>query len=250
MDLPDGVQCTAVWPIGVLLRLQVGLEDRLQDQHRRHLHHPVPDRGDPQRPLLAIRLGDVHPPHRMRSIRSLLSSSASSSSHRSTPYASMSSNVWPSTPAAPPLALQQCVGERQHVPSVHLVVQRVEAIARAIPSLWHATPSAASEPYWRLLGSSPISRLSSLLASAFELRPLPSTGITRLPRYYGPLRHPRRPGLSLASVRLTVIARPPPGVSRVASDLPVSACRRHYPGGTDWASASLVLSQRRAAFPD
>jgi len=26
--------------------------------------------------------------------------------HRSLPYASMSSNVWPSTPAAPPLALQ------------------------------------------------------------------------------------------------------------------------------------------------
>jgi hypothetical protein len=35
-----------------------------------------------------------------------------------------------------------------------------------------------------------------------EPRPLPSTGITRLRRYYGPLRHPKRPGLSLAGVRL------------------------------------------------
>ena len=37
-----------------------------------------------------------------------------------------------------------------------------------------------------------------------ELRSLPSTGITRLQRYYEPLRHPRAPGLSLAGVRLVI----------------------------------------------
>ena len=37
-----------------------------------------------------------------------------------------------------------------------------------------------------------------------EPRPLPSTGVTRLRRYYGPLRHPKRPGLSLTGVRLRV----------------------------------------------
>src|SRR5271163_1016663 len=37
-----------------------------------------------------------------------------------------------------------------------------------------------------------------------ELRPLPSAGITRLRRYYGPLRHPRRPSLSLTGVWLRV----------------------------------------------
>ena len=35
-----------------------------------------------------------------------------------------------------------------------------------------------------------------------ELRLLPSTGVTRLPQYYKPLRHPKAPGLSLAGVRL------------------------------------------------
>jgi hypothetical protein len=35
-------------------------------------------------------------------------------------------------------------------------------------------------------------------------RPLPSTGVTRLRRYYGPLRHPKRPSLSLTGVRLRV----------------------------------------------
>ena len=37
-----------------------------------------------------------------------------------------------------------------------------------------------------------------------ELRSLPSTGITRLQRYYEPLRHPRAPSLSLAGVQLVI----------------------------------------------
>ena len=63
-----------------------------------------------------------------------------------------------------------------------------------------------------------------------EVRPLPSTGITRLRRYYEPVRHPTRPGLSLAGVRLGV-APPTAGASRVACHLPLQTCRRHYPGG-------------------
>jgi len=51
-----------------------------------------------------------------------------------------------------------------------------------------------------------------------EVRPLPSTGVTRLRRYYEPVRRPRRPGLSLTGVRLGR-ATPPSRVSRVASDL-------------------------------
>jgi hypothetical protein len=43
--------------------------------------------------------------------------------------------------------------------------------------------------------------------AGLELRPLPSTGITRLHWYYEPLRHPKRPGLSLAGVRLAVTHR-------------------------------------------
>src|SRR6266446_9322 len=37
-----------------------------------------------------------------------------------------------------------------------------------------------------------------------ELRSLPSTGVTRLPRYYEPLRHPRAPSLSLTGGRRPV----------------------------------------------
>ncbi len=45
---------------------------------------------------------------------------------------------------------------------------------------------------------------SGCFRSTPEVRPLPSTGITRLQRYYEPVRHPTRPGLSLAGVRLGV----------------------------------------------
>ena len=51
---------------------------------------------------------------------------------------------------------------------------------------------------------------SAHFQTAPEVRPLPSTGVTRLPRYYEPVRHPTRPGLSLAGVRL-VLAKPPLG---------------------------------------
>ena len=61
-----------------------------------------------------------------------------------------------------------------------------------------------------------------------ELRPLPSTGITRLPRYYGPLRHPKAPGLSLAGVRL-IIADHAKGFPVLAA-LSLCTCCRHYPG--------------------
>src|SRR5471032_2197770 len=58
-----------------------------------------------------------------------------------------------------------------------------------------------------VLDSSSIHRLWATSDVDLELRPLPSTGVTRFRRYYGPLRHPRRPGLSLAGIRLAVTRR-------------------------------------------
>jgi len=54
---------------------------------------------------------------------------------------------------------------------------------------------------------SEVCRLPNLLSFStycvdLELRPLPSISITRLHQYYGPLRHPVAPGLSLTGVRL------------------------------------------------
>jgi hypothetical protein len=76
--------------------------------------------------------------------------------------------------------------------------------ARWRPSPEGIAPSAAAAPLWEFLDHA-----VNLLALGYfhnvpEVRPLPSTGVTRLQRYYEPVRHPRRPGLSLAGVQLGV----------------------------------------------
>src|SRR6202045_3712661 len=99
--------------------------------------------------------------------------------------------------------------------------------SRLLSSLSRVTPSAASEHVSELLGC-PISRSLTTSCVCLELRPLPSPGVTRLQRYYGPLRHPSAPGLSLAGVRLIIPDH--------ALGLPVlralswCTCFRHSPG--------------------
>ena len=88
-------------------------------------------------------------------------------------------------------------------------------------------PSAASEHFSELIGC-PISRSLTTSCICLEPRPLPSTSITRLHQYYGPLRHPNAPGLSLTGVRL-VIPNHAKGLP-VLRALPLCTCCRHYPG--------------------
>src|SRR5258708_13061620 len=94
-------------------------------------------------------------------------------------------------------------------------------------TLSRATPSAASEHLSELIGF-PISRSFTTYCVCLELRSLPSTGVTRLPRDYEPLRHPRAPSLSLTGLRLA-IADHALGLP-VLRALSLSTCRRQYPG--------------------
>ena len=113
-------------------------------------------------------------------------------------------------------------------------------------TLSRATPSAASEHLLELIGF-PISRSFTTYCVCLELRSLPSTGVTRLPRYYEPLRHPRAPGLSLTGFRL-VIADHALGLP-VLRALSLCTCCRHYPGA---ASGRILRSSHPAvsAFPE
>ena len=106
-------------------------------------------------------------------------------------------------------------------------------------TLSRATPSAASEHLLELIGF-PISRSFTTYCVCLELRSLPSTGVTRLQRYYEPLRHPKAPSLSLAGFRL-VIADHAMGLP-VLRTLSLCTCCRHYPG----AAAGRTL---RSASP-
>ena len=54
----------------------------------------------------------------------------------------------------------------------------------------HTAPAATAEPLLGLLDLAVNPRALGRCQSAPEVRPLPSTGITRLPRYYEPVRHP------------------------------------------------------------
>src|SRR5215469_16262800 len=111
--------------------------------------------------------------------------------------------------------------------SSRLILSGRRSDSRPPPSLSRVTPSAVSEHFSELLGC-PISWSLTACCVRLELRPLPSPGITRLHRYYEPLRHPSAPGLSLTGVRLIIPDH--------ASGLPVlrahslCTCRRQYPG--------------------
>ncbi len=108
------------------------------------------------------------------------------------------------------------------------------------------TPSAVSEHSSELIGC-PISRSLTTSCVCLELRSLPSTGVTRLQRYYGPLRHPRAPGLSLAGLRL-ILPNHALGLP-VLRALSLCACCRHYPGAATGRTASLI-HPAVSAFPD
>ena len=75
--------------------------------------------------------------------------------------------------------------------------------------------------------------------TAPHLRPLPSTGITRLLQYYEPLRHPAGPA-SPSRGPGSVRASPPTGLPHVAAFFSFHACQRHYPGGSGGVPASLA----------
>src|SRR5882724_4338972 len=165
----------------------------------------------------------------------------------------MSAKSWRSIPGAPPASAgaSSCwsgTGHR-HAPECRRgrscrTGRRSDS--RPPPSLSRVTPSAVSEHSSELLGC-PISRSLTTSCVCLELRPLPSTGITRLQRYYGPLRHPSAPGLSLTGVRL-IIPDHALGLP-VLRALSLCTCRRQYPGaaaGRNPRSSHPAV----AAFPD
>src|SRR5262245_60818127 len=69
MDRGDRVQGASVSTIGILLGRHVGLEDWFEDDHRRHLHYAITDRGNSQRSLLTVRLRNPYAPYGLRSMR-------------------------------------------------------------------------------------------------------------------------------------------------------------------------------------
>jgi antibiotic biosynthesis monooxygenase len=104
---------------------------------------------------------------------------------------------------------------------------------RTSPNSWQASQTSLHEKSkssasQRLTAVAPVGWSLSTSCVNFELRPRASPGITRLPRYYAPLRHPKAPGPALTSVRL-VIPDHAMGLP-VLHTLSLGTCCRHYPG--------------------
>src|SRR5262249_12736273 len=105
------------------------------------------------------------------------------------------------------------------------------------PTDFHPSPaclaaSAASEPLvWEVLGLAATLPALGPFRSAPEVRPLPSPGVTRLQRYYGPVRLPRRPGLPLGGRRSGVTGPHRWGLP-FCGRVPVPTSPPHYPGET------------------
>ncbi|MBI3821271.1 MAG: hypothetical protein HY289_01170 [Planctomycetes bacterium] len=114
--------------VRVLLRLQIDLEDRFENQHCRHLHHAITDRWNAQRPLIPVRLRYPNSPDCLRLIRLLfeflrqftqpLLFAVLLDVFERLPIHARSAPVLPATRQ----------GMFENVEAVHLVVERVETI--------------------------------------------------------------------------------------------------------------------------
>ena len=134
-----------------------------------------------------------------------------------------------------PVGTAEPPGMSQHVLSANLVVEQVEAERGFRLRLAIKLPLKSPDAFWccQTHRQSPI---LDLFKSTPEARLLPSTAITRLQRYYDPLRLP--PG---AHRRGYGAQAPPQWVSHVTR-ITFATCHAHYPGGPDGGCRHLLPS--------
>ena len=187
---------------------EVRLEDRLQDQQRRRLHHPVPDRRDaqwrfavsalgcrPVSPVEADRSSCAGPLEaRSRALRTAFLVYDLFDAHSIHPGCSTVPATW-SQAAQARLADRSGRTRRKTgtsaLASPSDIASASERDSSGIPGAVPVPGPAQSSPVFR--SGSSAKRVSSLLHQLVTARPLRSTGITPLRRYYGPIRLPITP---------------------------------------------------------
>src|SRR5579875_3367229 len=222
----DRVLGAALRSVTISTGFQVRLEDRLQHQFGGGLHHPIADRGNTERPLPAPRLRDHHPEHRLRLV--LLGAEFVPEFRQPLPPPLRFDllEALPIDARRAFVGFRQFIGMGQNVFAVNLVVKEVEAIFRFVLRLAIQLPLKRPD-LARCFQAHHQSPHLGLFESPPEVRALPSTGVTRLQRYFDPLRVPAGPlplprTLELASARTGV----PP-----LAQITLPACRAHYPDG-------------------
>ena len=243
MHFLDRVRPAALRPIAVGRGVEIRLEDRLQHQLGGGLHHAVPDRRDTERPLAATGLRDHHPSHRCGSVR-LRDQILPDRREPLLPAGRFDHGEGDPVDARRALVgARQIVGVAKNVFATDLVVEQVEAERRLVLRLEIELPLKLPDAF----GCCQAHRQSPILnfvASAPEVRALPSAGVTRPRRYYDPVRTPASTAAQGGVEGATLVPGGPPQMTRVT----LPACRAHYPGGPQRVRLS-VASPPRAAFP-
>lgn len=129
LDLHYRVQGAMPLAVRKLFRPQVGLEDRFEHQHCRHLDYAVLDRWYAQRSLAAVRFRDVRPKQRTRLIRLLFQGFRQ---FVQPPVLAIRLDIretYPVHPCDACIGLAVPIGVFEDIAAVQLVVESVEAVA-------------------------------------------------------------------------------------------------------------------------
>src|SRR5215471_3415135 len=178
-------------PIAIGIRFQIGLEDRLDHQLDCGLHHPVPNGRDAERPLAAVGLGDHHAPYSFGPVRPLTQLFPDPGQPLIQPPGFDLCESHPVHSRRAQVGFRQPIGVPQNVGSPDLVVEQVEAEVRfrlrleielllKVPDVIRRFEAHRQSP----------SAFLAFFQSVPEVRPLSSTGVTRLHRSYEPVPTP------------------------------------------------------------
>src|SRR5208282_5877474 len=180
----------ATWPEPIREAEKVGFVDGVEHFHRRSLNKLVFERRDAERSLPPVRLGNVHPTHRLRPVRSALQSMGEALEILLKGLAV----VPPRLPvyASRRMPLQLEVGKPQSVDPVDVMQQSgelcilVQCCRLSYPRQRTRRVYPALSPERVLLAQVPLGQTPSL----HLLRRRCSGFVRRLPRYYGSVRLP------------------------------------------------------------
>src|SRR5712691_4811326 len=192
MHFPDGVLRTPLRSVTVGIRFQIRLENWLDHQLGGGLHHSIPDSRNSERPFPAPGLWDHHPPDRLWFIRLVAQLLSDTSQPLLQPFPLDIFEALSIYSRRALIGSSQFISMGQNVLSVYLVVEQVKAVPRfvlrlavqldlKVPNLTRRCQTHRQSPFLPSFTSTP------------EARALPSAGITRLHRSYGPLRLPGWP---------------------------------------------------------
>ena len=235
---------TASRPIAVRRRVHIRLENRLQHQLCRGLHHPIPYRWDAEGALAAAELWDHYPPHRLAPVRLRSQFLAEPRQPVLQPRRLDPLERHPVHPWRAFVGARQVIGMVQNVRPPDLVVEQIEPEVRLSLGLAIQLSLQSPDRIWCLQAHRQSPHLVRF-ENAPEVRVLSSTGVTQLHRYYDPVRLPHQPMPYGTVEAATLVQHGPPPLTRS----PVSTCCAHYPGGPLQVRLSAA-SPDRAAFPE